>query len=314
MGPYCADCGQHDVDYHRTFRVVVHDLLENLFHFEGKSFATVAGLLARPGKLTNEFIAGRRQNQVNPVRLYLFVSVLFFVGLALLNHGHLVSYDHAALDELQLTLQKEPLKEGRSSDGASWKLSTDAPSPSASEAPPVANASPTDPSAVDQPDQPAHPTDADALAPSLVRKLSGGTLTVGQIWSAVEHRIPTVVFLGVPLFALFLKLRFLGSGRYYIEHLVFSLHLHTWFFLVAMVGSGYANLAALGPDWISELFDWAIWLWMAWYVLASFRVVYRQGWRRAAVTVGLLSFLHGCALLFLVGLLMLGTVLWFAWT
>jgi len=106
-GPFCAACGQHDVDYHRGFHHLFHDLLENLFHFEGKFFVTVAWLLAKPGRITLEFIAGRRASQLNPLRFYIFVSVLFFLGLSLLNHGHLIDIPRKDVDRLQLDLTSQ---------------------------------------------------------------------------------------------------------------------------------------------------------------------------------------------------------------
>src|SRR5476651_2041185 len=48
-------------------------------------------------------------------------------------------------------------------------------------------------------------------------KIASGELTLKDIWDAVEHRIPTLLFLGVPLFAVFLKIFYLGSGKYYVE-------------------------------------------------------------------------------------------------
>ena len=95
------------------------------------------------------------------------------------------------------------------------------------------------------------------LGLSLSRKLASGELTVSDIWDAIEQRIPTLLFLGVPLFALLLKIFYLGSGKFYVEHLIFSLHLHTWLFLVIMVGNGYLKLASLGPSWLDNLLGWA---------------------------------------------------------
>ena len=86
--------------------------------------------------------------------------------------------------------------------------------------------------------------------------------------------MPTLIFLGVPLFALFLKIFYLGSGRFYVEHLIFSLHLHIWFFLVIMVGNGYLKLAAFGPGWQDNLCAWTVTLWALWYFFRSFRVVF----------------------------------------
>jgi hypothetical protein len=332
-GPFCAQCGQHDVDYHRSFRLVIHDLLENLFHFEGKLFATVAWLLAAPGRLTNEFIAGRRQRQVNPVRLYLFVSVLFFVGLALLNHGHFVSFDRAAIDQLQLSFGKQ----GELHLSASTVLGDASTSPepaldpehperpavvtggqalqvlqapaSLSGAAPAAKSDDA-PSGAVLAERPAE----EGVSRTLYDKLTQGTLTFSQILEAMEHRIPTLFFLGVPLFALLLRVVFIGRDRVYIEHLVCSLHLHAWAFLVAMVGSGYSELAALGPDWLSTTFDWAFWLWVLGYVVTSFRRVYGQSWLRAAATVAFVSFVHAWVLFFLGLVLVIGTFVWLAWS
>jgi hypothetical protein len=77
-GPFCHHCGQHDIDFHRSFGHMFLDALENFFHFDAKLFHNIVTLLFRPGKLTSAFNAGKRAAQVPPFRLYLFVSVLFF--------------------------------------------------------------------------------------------------------------------------------------------------------------------------------------------------------------------------------------------
>src|SRR4030095_12463463 len=77
-GPFCAKCGQHAVDYRRSFRYVVLDVLDSFLSWDSKFFATIGWLIARPWHLTNEFLAGRRVRYVHPLRLYLLVSILFF--------------------------------------------------------------------------------------------------------------------------------------------------------------------------------------------------------------------------------------------
>ena len=79
-GPYCSQCGQHDIDYHRSFGPVVEDALEGFFHFDGRFLKTVRFLFIRPGFLTAEFIAGRRTSFTNPLRFYIFASFLFFAS------------------------------------------------------------------------------------------------------------------------------------------------------------------------------------------------------------------------------------------
>lgn len=338
-GPYCSACGQHDIDYHRSFHHVAHDLLENLFHFEGKFFVTVAWLLAHPGRLTREFLAGRRQRQVNPLRLYLFVSVLFFVGAAVLNHGHLLHYNRDVLDSLQTEVARElknPASRGTLTAGQVEQLEpksgakagqvrtdpaalaeavravADLPEPGTRSAAPSGSASPATAAPVHAHVQ-LSGTES-GLGRMLADKLAGGRLTLGQIWDAIEHRIPTLVFLGVPLYAVWLKVLFLGRRRHYIEHLVFSLHLHAWTFLVGMVAFGYANLFSLGPAWLESVFEWTLFGWMLGYVLLSFRRVYDQSWWSAAGSVALLTCVHGLTLFFLGIALMMATVVWLAWT
>src|SRR5207302_3635640 len=77
-GPFCAQCGQHAVDYRRSFRHIVVDVLDSFLSWDSKFFATIGWLIARPWHLTNQFLAGRRVRYVHPIRLYLLASILFF--------------------------------------------------------------------------------------------------------------------------------------------------------------------------------------------------------------------------------------------
>jgi len=82
-GPYCSSCGQHDVDYHRSFWHVVEDTIESFFHLDGKFLRSVRFLFTRPGFLTIEFMSGRRTRYSNPLRFYIFASFVFFAIHAL---------------------------------------------------------------------------------------------------------------------------------------------------------------------------------------------------------------------------------------
>src|SRR6266849_10482907 len=80
-GRYCAQCGQAAVDYRRSFRHVIADVLDSFLNWDSKFFATLGLLITRPWRLTNEFLAGRRVRYVHPLRLYLLASILFFLGV-----------------------------------------------------------------------------------------------------------------------------------------------------------------------------------------------------------------------------------------
>jgi hypothetical protein len=342
-GPYCAHCGQHDVDYHRSFYHLTHDLLENLFHFDGKFLVSVAWLLAKPGRLTNEFNAGRRQSQIHPLRFYIFATVLFFLGVHLLNHGHLFDFDRRAADKLSVKLQ-DAERSRSNADGSLTaaqaaeinRLVTNAVTASGGQLDDkqvaeitgkIGQAAAKVSAAAATPEVDGN-TSADRRAKkrsgirldqnsgiglALQEKFVSGELTFSKIIDAIEGNVPTLLFLGMPVFALLLKLLYLGSGRFYIEHLIFSIHLHTWAFLVIMISDGYFKLSQLGPKILTPIFASAVAVWVIWYVFAAFKAVYGQSWTRTGVKLGVLALGYGTALVALAVLLIFWTLAWLAW-
>src|SRR5438093_10497654 len=83
-GPHCAHCGQSVIDYRRSFRHVIVDVLDSFLNWDSKFFATIGLLIVKPWRLTNEFLAGRRVRYLHPLRLYLLASILFFFAV---NYG-----------------------------------------------------------------------------------------------------------------------------------------------------------------------------------------------------------------------------------
>ena len=81
-GAYCNSCGQRDVDLERPIWSLVGDILKEAFELDGRSALTVRALFLHPGRLTHEFLAGRRRSYTSPLRLYLAISILFFIVAA----------------------------------------------------------------------------------------------------------------------------------------------------------------------------------------------------------------------------------------
>lgn len=81
QGMYCSQCGQSVESTLRYFWSVVLHLLDDIFSFDSRVNRTLIPLLFRPAFLTNEYIAGRRVHYVPPLRLYLFISIVFFLTL-----------------------------------------------------------------------------------------------------------------------------------------------------------------------------------------------------------------------------------------
>lgn len=78
-GHYCAHCGQADHPLDPGFRDLLHEATHEFLHLDGKILATLKLLLFFPGRLTVEFLAGKRARFIGPIRLYLTMSVLAFL-------------------------------------------------------------------------------------------------------------------------------------------------------------------------------------------------------------------------------------------
>jgi hypothetical protein len=82
-GRYCANCGQAAEVHVPSTRELLHEALEGLTHSDSRLWSTLNLLWFVPGKLTQEFIAGRRAAYLPPFRLYLVLSVIFFLVASL---------------------------------------------------------------------------------------------------------------------------------------------------------------------------------------------------------------------------------------
>src|SRR5439155_18649721 len=89
-GHWCAQCGQPAIDYRRSFRHVIVDVLDSFLNWDSKFFATLGLLISKPWRLTNEFLGGNRVRYMHPAWLYLLASILFFFAVIyLLKSAHL---------------------------------------------------------------------------------------------------------------------------------------------------------------------------------------------------------------------------------
>lgn len=98
-GPHCQVCGQVADDLHRPIWALVHDAMEGLFALDGRFLKTVPPLLLRPGRVSEKYLSGARARFVQPVRLFLFASVVFLLAVSIATGDWTnVSFDDADFD------------------------------------------------------------------------------------------------------------------------------------------------------------------------------------------------------------------------
>jgi Protein of unknown function (DUF3667) len=78
---FCPHCGQENHDLKVPIGHLAFEVFEGFTHFDTKFYNTMRAIFLSPGKITKDFLEGRRGRYVPPVRLYFLISFVFFLGL-----------------------------------------------------------------------------------------------------------------------------------------------------------------------------------------------------------------------------------------
>ena len=304
-GEYCAACGQRHEPHVHTLSHFAAEAFESITHADSRVWRTLLYLLTRPGKLTREFLDGRRVSFLPPFRLYLVISVVFFlVGTP----GHISVKPHepsAVLDSATLLEQAKELESGDNPLPQAMRkksaeyLRDQAAKAAAREArgeKPIASSADIDAIEENAAAESTHNNvnvnlgglnrvcealDAPQSAVSGFRSnlrerckrlaASDGR----ELGNTFIHNIPRAMFLFLPLLAVIMKLMYWRPPRYYVEHLLFLIHNHAFVFLAATILILLSSVSFLDP--VTAFLVPAGILYMMWYVYRAMRNVYRQG-------------------------------------
>src|SRR6266550_1757598 len=300
-GPHCAQCGQAAVDYRRSFRHVIVDVLDSFLNWDSKFFATIGWLIARPWHLTNQFLAGRRVRYVHPLRLYLLVSILFFFVVNYwaksihADPSKLSAEDRADIAtelndpdippavkaRLRGALEAKGLTQPKAQTSPSPKTAiTPQPSVIGSPSPSVTSPSPSgDFGPLVQFDKPPSDKFEKWLEQRAKEKMGEHGSKMALFITTLFSNLPYMMLCCIPLFALVLKVLYVRKRVFYIDHLVYALHIHSFAYLAIML----IVLITLGlnrsiPGAFAGWIIAALWITFAAQIFLSIRRVYRQGW------------------------------------
>ncbi len=94
QGRYCHVCGQENIEPKESVWHLVNHFFQDITHFDGKFFSTVKLLITKPGFLSKEYMLGKRASYLNPIRMYVFTSAIFFlIFFSLTNAGDIMKID-----------------------------------------------------------------------------------------------------------------------------------------------------------------------------------------------------------------------------
>lgn len=217
-GKFCPNCGQSTALHPPTVREFAHEFVGHYVALEGRLARTLALLVFMPGELTRRYLAGQKERYVNPLRLYLTVSLVFFLALKV---GSMIGM----AEVLKVSERKETVNAG-------VQLNTRGYAGVQLEAGDVRWSAPAK-EAVQ-----CDVTDAWCANVRSYLESRHADKTVGQLVAHVQSRVvslaPYAAFLLLPVFAWMTWLLYWRRKFLYGEHLVYAMHVHSFAFLAAM--------------------------------------------------------------------------------
>jgi hypothetical protein len=312
-GPFCYYCGQPDKRLIRFFPVLLREFFEDFLELDSRFTRTMKPLLFHPGRLTRDYLDGRRFRYTPPMRLFIFSSMLFFILAATLA-SNAVEVGHVRFDD-EGDIEVASMEDARELSGMSeeeWARVNEEVERQRARAEDAWEDS-RDRSAPDEPDSPSSEdihikfndeewdretnpliipgmpdsfndwiNDEIEKSPQKAQEIEKNpNLIVDKIFEL----LPATMFIMLPFVALLFKFWYLFARKYYVEHLIHALHNHAFLFVALTIT---LLLNALidwkDPESNGQLWQglrWAviaIYIWIPIYLLVSLRTVYRQGW------------------------------------
>jgi hypothetical protein len=274
-GAYCANCGQRSTSPVLSVRALLRDVLEDQFSVNGTLPRTLSALFFKPGFLTNEYLRLRISPYVPPFRLYLVASVLFFLVISFrAGAPELTVEDRARIDSARVAMR----------DSAAARAAR-------GEAAPQRRGIHIDPTASNWAETVTINLGNERLDRIVKDRLAVmGNLppeeALARVLRGLLENAPKVIFLLLPLYALLLKLLYIRSKRYYVEHFIFALHVHAFAFVLFLVMT-----LVEGVRYVPGL----LFAWLMLYFWLALKRVYRQGWVKTTVKWFVLGQTYGIA-------------------
>lgn len=101
-GHYCSQCGQKDHPTRQPLKVFLADAFETLLNIDSRWFRSLKVLFLNPGILTREYLEGKRIKYLAPFRLYLSISIIYFLVVQFVDTNQ-VFFVNLEADESHLT-------------------------------------------------------------------------------------------------------------------------------------------------------------------------------------------------------------------
>lgn len=246
-GMYCHKCGQYALEINPSFWKYVNEFFQNTYQYDGRLVSTFRLLFTKPGKLTVEFDNGRINCYVHPLKLYMFVSIVFF--------SFIMAFVVEPFDQLKKEVAKEEpvIIDSNKPDS----LISKADSVDLTQIGIDAEKITTDKTGVDK-----------------EKEKRDQREKINNVIDAVESYTPMVMVCLIPLYAGLLRWHYRRTRKRYLSCFVFAIHIQTIMLLgasVLILFEKYTDLSYVPTVILSVIF--------AYLVVASIRFFGVAWWK-----------------------------------
>jgi ribosomal protein L37E len=309
---YCSRCGQPNLELKEDFWQFISHSIAHYFHFDNKFFKTLVPLVSQPGKVTLDYLAGKRARYINPISMYIFVSIVYFIvvyapeKIEKTNNTVNIVRSKPILDSISSPLSgivnkkivdrtQQAINEGfdrkafaalpfKQQDTILRNLKTqyqitksDSLANLIKKLEPIYITSNDSTYAAYLVRQKALPaTERDNMIERFMVKRQIG---IGQnseiIQEQLNHNRPKQYFLFMPLMALFIMINFRKNNIRYLDHLIFTIHGMTAFFLVSSIVQPFKRFL-LPNSSLSGIVELLLIGWICWYLFKSLKIFYQR--------------------------------------
>lgn len=305
---YCPHCGQENIEPKLSTAHLVKHFFEDITHYDSKFFLTIRLLITKPGFLTKEYFSGKRASYLDPVRMYVFISFFFFLVLLVHKDEKELKGNNAAEPEVVMkvksmlsdSLRKQALEIPRKNlqDSArSSALLAIADSLTAEVKADTTEAlglnignggisfslkesrygrvTEYDSAQAAMPPEKRNPAFLNWLIRTNVKlKEKYGSRSSVVVEENFNHNIPKLMFLLLPVFALFVYWMHNRKKYSYPQHLIYAIHVHAFTFLILLIQMLLLMILP-GGKWV-EYFQLAIILVLLLNLVLTMRTTYDQ--------------------------------------
>ncbi|MFB9076530.1 DUF3667 domain-containing protein [Flavobacterium procerum] len=287
---FCPNCGQENSESRKTFHHLFVHFFEDLTHYENAFWRTIRNLLFKPSTLTKEYLSGKRLSYLAPVRLYIFISFITFLLIALFPSK---TKDSLTKGEKEITSNFESSeKNGLNSNKKKYFQLKSM-------------------KEIDSIQKYGKESEKlNAFSYWVYEKAVHVTETntkkeiIEKFVESFFHNIPKILFIVMPFFAFFLWLFHNKKRWYYFDHGIFTLHYFSFLLLMFLIMFIIDRIiGSFGEDsplsLISNITTFVGTVWMCYYFYPAHHRFYGESRTVSFVKSVLLFFLNSIFILFL---------------